>query len=163
MCIGIPMQVAEPRSRYALCHANGESREVDMALVGEQPAGAWVLVFLDAAREVIGAEDAARIGDALKALVLVAEGDTNVDHLFADLIGREPELPEHLRPLARTAGGAPYTGISPHPVPPPMGEGTVRCAPGTIQASLSPLGEGQDEGLNPGSFRNPADPGHPIP
>jgi len=98
MCIGIPMQVAEVRSRYALCHANGESREVDMALVGEQPVGTWVLVFLDAAREVISTLDAARIGDALQALALVVQGETNVDHLFADLIGREPELPDHLKP-----------------------------------------------------------------
>ncbi len=121
MCIGIPMQVAGVRSRYALCHANGESREVDMALVGEQPAGTWVLVFLDAAREVISAEDAARIGDALQALALVVQGETNVDHLFADLIGREPELPDHLKPYG-PAVNTPYDGISPHPVPLPMGE-----------------------------------------
>jgi hypothetical protein len=55
-------------------------------------------VFLDAAREVITARDAAKIGDALKALALVMQGETSVDHLFADLIGREPELPEHLKP-----------------------------------------------------------------
>ena len=112
MCIGIPMQVAEPRSRYALCRADGESREVDMILVGEQPAGTWVLVFLGAAREVIAGEDAARIGDALRALALIAQGETDVDHLFADLTGREPELPEHLRPhtslppkVAKSASG----------------------------------------------------------
>ncbi|MBI4724045.1 MAG: HypC/HybG/HupF family hydrogenase formation chaperone [Rhodomicrobium sp.] len=98
MCIGIPMQVVEPRQRYALCCANGESREVDMALVGEQPAGAWVLVFLGTAREVISAEDAVKTGDALQALALVMQGETSVDHLFADLIGREPELPSHLKP-----------------------------------------------------------------
>jgi hydrogenase assembly chaperone HypC/HupF len=103
MCIGIPMQVAGLRSRYALCLGNGESREVDMALVGEQPVGTWVLVFLDAAREVLSAQDAARIGDALQALALIGQGETNVDHLFADLIGREPELPDHLKPkLSRT-------------------------------------------------------------
>ncbi len=98
MCIGIPMQIVEPRQRYALCRGNGESREIDMALVGEQPEGAWVLVFLDAAREVISAGDAAKIAGALKALALVMQGETSVDHLFADLIGREPELPAHLKP-----------------------------------------------------------------
>jgi hydrogenase expression/formation protein HypC len=97
MCIGIPMQVIEPRSRYALCRANGESREIDMGLVGEQPAGAWVLVFLDAAREVISPADAAKIGNALEALALVLNGESEVDHLFADLIGREPQLPDHLK------------------------------------------------------------------
>jgi len=98
MCIGIPMQIVEPRSRYALCEANGESREIDMGLVGEQPAGAWVLVFLDAAREVLTPADAAKIGNAIQALSLVLNGETDVDRLFADLIGREPELPDHLKP-----------------------------------------------------------------
>jgi hypothetical protein len=36
--------------------------------------------------------------------------------------------------------------ISPHPVPLPMGEGTLRHAPSAILASLLPWGEGQDEG-----------------
>jgi hydrogenase assembly chaperone HypC/HupF len=98
MCVGLPMQIIESGPRRALCSFEGETREIDMALVGEQPAGSWVLVFLDAAREVITARDAAKIGDALKALALVMQGETSVDHLFADLIGREPELPEHLKP-----------------------------------------------------------------
>jgi hydrogenase assembly chaperone HypC/HupF len=176
MCIGIPMQVVEPRSRYALCRADGESREVDMILVGEQPAGTWVLVFLDAAREVIGAEDAARIGDALRALALVAQGETDVDHLFADLTGREPELPEHLRPQ-HSAGSAPYNGISPHPVPLPTGEGTPEqggsratpsplpsasaCGCGHFEVASSPrracAGEGQGDGWNPRTLSSPAD------
>jgi len=98
MCIGLPMQVIESGPRRALCRFNGENREIDMALVGGQPAGTWVLVFLDAAREVIAPADAAKIGDALKALALIMQGETSVDHLFADLTGREPELPEHLKP-----------------------------------------------------------------
>ncbi len=40
-------------------------------------------------------------------------------------------------------------GTTPHPVPLPLGEGTVLLAPGIIQGSLLPLGEGQDEGLRP--------------
>jgi hydrogenase expression/formation protein HypC len=142
MCIGIPMQVVERRSRFALCEGAGEAREIDMALVGEQTGGTWVLVFLDAAREVISAEDAARITDALTALALIAEGEANVDHLFADLIGREPELPEHLRP----AGGAHSKGATPHPVPLPQGEGTPEWSPARAAPSLLPGGEGQDEG-----------------
>jgi hydrogenase expression/formation protein HypC len=97
MCIGVPMQVIEKRSRYALCRTRSESREIDMALVGEQPEGSWVLVFLDTAREVLSEDEAAKITNALEALLLVAQGNTNIDHLFADLIGREPELPTHLR------------------------------------------------------------------
>ncbi len=163
MCIGIPMRVIEPRSRYALCAGGGETREIDMALVGGQPAGVWVLVFLDAAREVISAEDAARIGDALKALALVARGEADVDHLFADLIGREPELPEHLRPLTGTAGGAPRDGISPHPVLLPTGEGTPEQPAAEFLAFPLPEGEGQGEELNARKSSNPADPAHPNP
>jgi tRNA threonylcarbamoyl adenosine modification protein YjeE len=45
------------------------------------------------------------------------------------------------------ARGAPLTeGLSPHPVPLPLGEGTARRPPSAIQASLLPGGEGQDEG-----------------
>jgi hydrogenase assembly chaperone HypC/HupF len=99
MCIGLPMQIVEPRGRYALCRYGAGLREIDLALVGDQPSGAWVLVFLDAAREVITAEQAAKTQDALHALALVMQGETSVDHLFADLVGREPELPAHLKAL----------------------------------------------------------------
>ena len=99
MCIGLPMQIIEPRGRYALCRYGEDVRTVDMVLVGELPAGAWVLVFLDAAREIMTAEQAEKTADALQALALVMQGETSVDHLFADLVGREPELPPHLKSL----------------------------------------------------------------
>jgi hypothetical protein len=38
-------------------------------------------------------------------------------------------------------------GISPHPVPLPLGEGTVLHAPSVIQASPLPGGEGQGKGM----------------
>ena len=97
MCIGLPMQVIEPSGRFALCRYGEDMRKVDMILVGEQPVGAWVLVFLDAARDVMTAEQAQKTADALRAIALVMEGETSVDHLFADLVGREPELPAHLK------------------------------------------------------------------
>lgn len=100
MCIGLPMQVVEPRGRYALCRSGDDLHIVDMILVGEQPAGTHVLVFLDAARDVITADEARKTADALTALTLVMRGETSVDHLFADLVGREPELPPHLKSLA---------------------------------------------------------------
>jgi hydrogenase expression/formation protein HypC len=104
MCVGLPMQILEPRGRRALASFGGETRDIDLSLVGPQAAGAWVLVFLDAAREVISAEQAQKTHDALKAVALVMQGETSIDHLFADLIGREPELPPHLRPaLPKTA------------------------------------------------------------
>lgn len=98
MCIGVPMQVIRPGSGYAVCAAGGEHREIDMRLVGDQPEGSWVLVFLDAAREVITAEQALLIGNALDALRIAMSGQTEgIDQLFPDLAGREPELPPHLR------------------------------------------------------------------
>jgi len=100
MCIGVPMQVIEARSGHALCAGGGERREIDMRLVGDQPEGAWVLVFLDAAREVVTAEQAALIGSALDALRLALSGQSEgLDDLFPDLAGREPELPPHLKLL----------------------------------------------------------------
>jgi hydrogenase expression/formation protein HypC len=55
-----------------------------------------VLVFLDTAREIITAKHAAQIQDALQALTFTLQGDYNVDHLFADLVNREPQLPDFL-------------------------------------------------------------------
>ncbi len=92
MCLGIPMQVIESGPGRALCAHGGNAREIDMMLVGEQPPGTWVLVFIDAAREVISAEDAARITDALSALDdVMAGGSGNVDALFADIIAQAEE------------------------------------------------------------------------
>jgi len=97
MCIGIPMQVIEARGESAVCVYRGQQTLVDMMLVGEQAPGTWLLVFLDAAREVIGAEKAGQIADALEAMRLAMQGETDINHLFADLVDREPELPEFLR------------------------------------------------------------------
>lgn len=98
MCIGIPMQVLEQRQGSALCAYRGESTWIDMMLVGEQPIGSWVLVFLNTAREVLSEEKAQHITNALQALGLAMQGETQLDHLFADLAGREPQLPEFLKP-----------------------------------------------------------------
>jgi len=87
MCFGIPMQVIEAGEFSALCRGHDSSEQVDLALVGPQPEGAWLLVFLGAAREVLTAEDAGLIASALEALSAVARGETNVDHLFPDLTG----------------------------------------------------------------------------
>jgi hydrogenase expression/formation protein HypC len=99
MCIALPMRVTEPMGAFALCEdgCDGSRREhVDLRLVGAQPAGTWVLVFLGAAREVIDAARAHRTCAALAALRAVQRGES-IDHLFADLADREPRLPAHLR------------------------------------------------------------------
>lgn len=97
------MQIAESHEHFALCrNAAGELQRVDTALVGQQPTGTWLLVFLGAAREVLDAETAATMDAALDALSAVMAGNTNVDHLFTDLVDREPPLPEHLRHLVKS-------------------------------------------------------------
>lgn len=101
MCLGIPMQVLEMRGTHALCIADGQTELIDMLLVGEQAQGTWILNFLGAAREVISPEYAEQMRQALTALNLISQNSVpnanQLDTLFADLIGREPPLPEHLR------------------------------------------------------------------
>lgn len=105
MCIGVPMRVLECGAVWAWCEDGGERQQVDMQLVGPQPAGSWVLVFLGAAREVLDEERALRVRDALSAMQAVLAG-APIDHLFADLIEREPRLPDHLQPdHLRTGSG----------------------------------------------------------
>jgi hydrogenase expression/formation protein HypC len=98
MCIGIPMQVVSTEGSFAQCQGMGESRRVDTLLVGDQEPGSWLLVFLDSAREVLTEQRAEQIRQALVALDMTLQGETDVTHLFADLVDREPRLPDHLRP-----------------------------------------------------------------
>jgi hydrogenase expression/formation protein HypC len=100
MCIGIPMQVVESNGLTALCEGRNGRRRVDLALVGEQPPGTWLLAFLDSAREVIDPDSAHRIEDALNGLEAAMNGEADLDRHFADLIDRVPELPEHLKGLS---------------------------------------------------------------
>ena len=99
MCLAIPMQVETPLGDTAWCTGRDGRKLIDLALVGPQPAGAWLLTFLGAAREVITAEMAGNNDRALDALAAVLAGDSaGVEDAFADLIARTPQLPEHLRP-----------------------------------------------------------------
>lgn len=100
MCIGMPMQVVQLDARHAWCEAEGQRERLDMSLVGTQPPGTWVLAFHGAARQIMSHEEAAMARDARRALAAVLAGDPDVDAFFADLIGREPQLPAHLRPAA---------------------------------------------------------------
>lgn len=96
MCIGIPMRVVESNALWSWCDDGGERVKVDMQLVGLQPPGTWLLVFLGAARDVMEELQAKQVRDALAAMQAVLDGQP-VDRYFADLIEREPQLPEHLR------------------------------------------------------------------
>ena len=98
MCLGLPMQVLEMGEGHALCELDGQVRRIDTMLVGEQQPGTWLLTFLDTAREVLSVEKAQQIREALQALDLVMQGQDGVDLLFADLVDREPQLPDFLVP-----------------------------------------------------------------
>ncbi len=97
MCVGIPMQVIEAGDTQALCRSRDREAWIDLSLVGPVPTGSWLMTFLGAARAVISEEEARQSADALEALEKVMRGEGGFEHLFADLIDREPQLPDHLR------------------------------------------------------------------
>lgn len=105
MCIGRPVRIVEMLEFSALCAGpDGRQESIDMTLLGPQAAGTWVLVFLGHARSVLEPGQARQIQDALAALDGVMRGETpDVDRLFADLVNREPELPDHLRGIAASS------------------------------------------------------------
>lgn len=96
MCLGLPMTVVDGDDFSALCEWHGETRRVSTLLVGRQAPGARLLVHLDSAIRVLDEAEAEAIGLALDGLAAAAEGRP-FEHLFADLMDREPELPAHLR------------------------------------------------------------------
>ena len=96
MCIAIPMQIRSQDGLTALCEGRGEERRVSLLLTGEQPVDAWVMVHVDTAIRTLDPAEVPLLNDALEALDAALNGEP-FEHLFADLIGREPQLPEHLR------------------------------------------------------------------
>jgi len=101
MCIGMPMQLQEDGTGRALCAGRGQRETLDLMLVGEQPKGTWVLAFRGAAMRVMNAIEARETNAALDALEAILAGDHDVDAHFADLVDREPTLPEHLKGPSR--------------------------------------------------------------
>jgi hydrogenase expression/formation protein HypC len=99
------MRIIEHHDGWAWCESglaaglagNGRHERVDLRLVGPVAPGDWALVFLGTARELMEPEQARQVLDALRALDAASRGES-LDHLFADLIDREPQLPAHLRP-----------------------------------------------------------------
>ncbi len=79
MCIALPMQIVRAGEFTALCRGRNGEEEVNMLLVGQQPAGAWVLNFLGWAREVISEEHAREIDLALDGLQKIMDGVENID------------------------------------------------------------------------------------
>ncbi len=115
MCLGVPMQVVEcdAAGLNALCRDGEALVRVDLSLVGPQPPGAWVVVMLGVAREVVDEARARLMRDALSALAQIMEGEApDVNAFFADLVDREPPLPPHLaaqvgRPSPESRAAAP--------------------------------------------------------
>ena len=82
------MRVITPSSEYSLratCEGRGERRVVNLALVGPQSEGSWVLVFSDHARRVLDREEARQIDLALDALAAAVSGETDFDRFFPGL------------------------------------------------------------------------------
>jgi hydrogenase assembly chaperone HypC/HupF len=101
MCIGIPMQVTEVEDDlFAWCDGRNGRRRINTMLIDAVQPGDWLLTFLDSAREAIDAERAIMINSALDGLERVAAGQDNFEECFADLINREPQLPDFLRPAS---------------------------------------------------------------
>ena len=93
MCLGIPMQVISSDFGFARCRADDGEHDIDVRLIGPVEPGTWLLTFLGAAREILDPEAAKKTTDALQALQLVMQGETDVDHLFADLLDPDRERP----------------------------------------------------------------------
>ncbi len=96
MCVGAPMRVVSVDGLSAVCVAEGRRERLSLALVGPVSVGDHVLAFMGSAVRTLDAQEAAQIGDALKAVAAAADGQP-FEHLIADLAAREPQLPEHLR------------------------------------------------------------------
>lgn len=108
MCIGIPLQVVSGNEQAAECAAGGRSERLNMLLVGAQPPGTWVLAFQGSALRVMTEGDALQTRAALAALDAALSGEAGpqaFDTFFADLAGREPELPPHLRNSNKDTAG----------------------------------------------------------
>ena len=107
MCLALPMQVVRMEGTTAVCESRNGIERVDTMLTGALEPGQWILGFLGAAREIIDAARAAEVANAIDGLQAILNAPGNVDDLinshFADLVGREPQLPEFLRPANQGA------------------------------------------------------------
>jgi len=90
MCLAIPMRVVSGEGLIAWCEGRGERRRLDLALVGEQPAGTWLVAFRDVARQVLTEDEARSLNLALDGLQAALRGETgNLDAYFPDLVRRD--------------------------------------------------------------------------
>jgi hydrogenase expression/formation protein HypC len=121
MCLALPMQVVCMEGTFALCEGRNGRERIDTLLSGPLEPGQWVLCFLGAVREVIAAERAAQIGAALAGLeAILAEAgagadqasmDTLISSHFSDLVNRQPQLPDFLRPAFESTVSSTSEGL----------------------------------------------------
>jgi hydrogenase expression/formation protein HypC len=97
MCIGIPMRVMTSADGVAVCEGRGRRERIDMLLVGDVAPGAWILAFQGSAVRAMSEGEARATDAALDALEAALAGSVDLDRHFADLIDREPQLPDHLK------------------------------------------------------------------
>jgi len=114
MCLGIPMQVQSlPSWGIALCCPDAEGAEsarIETSLLPQAPrVGDWLLVHVNIALRTLEGDEARQISDAVLAVNRAAAGES-FEHLLADLIDREPQLPPHLQ--AEAAANKDQTVIS---------------------------------------------------
>jgi hydrogenase expression/formation protein HypC len=97
VCIGIPMRIESVDGAMAICEGRGLRERVSLALVDDAPVGTWILAYQGTAVRTMTPEEAGETAAALAALEAVMAGEQNVEAFFADLVGREPQLPPHLK------------------------------------------------------------------
>ena len=68
MCLGLPMRIIESDGFTALCERGGERRRVNVMLIEEALAGAFVLVHVNNAVRLLDEEEAGLINEALDEL-----------------------------------------------------------------------------------------------
>jgi len=74
----------------AWCEGRGERRRLDLALIGAQPEGTWVVAFRDVARQVLSEDEAKALNLALDGLQAALRGETaDLDAYFPDLVRRD--------------------------------------------------------------------------
>lgn len=90
MCLAIPMRVVSGEGLVAWCEGRGERRRLDLALIGAQTAGSWVVAFRDVARQVLTEDEARSLNLALDGLEAALRGETEgLDAYFPDLVRRD--------------------------------------------------------------------------
>ncbi|MCF8155566.1 MAG: HypC/HybG/HupF family hydrogenase formation chaperone [Rhodoferax sp.] len=87
MCVGTPVQIMQSHEVMSVCRGRNGIEHVNMLLLGQQPAGTWVLAFLGWAREVIDEQQAKDIDLALDGLQQIMDGADAIDvpHHFPGL------------------------------------------------------------------------------